>query len=424
MITRESTSVGISPFNFFTRKQIRPTNSRQHFSPKRTTVNPLPVAFFDNKLYRFMTFLLVLLGGCNQIKSEKEEEKTLQQRAQILEVRPDTVFKPLTTKDIDVEGKLAQLQKDFFKRNLLVTIDEIDALSGHYYKVGKGLVPQMLLNKRLTPEVFPVLWNKVFVDGPNKAIIAEFTEPGEFAPGSDFGRGLRLVLRKKVGELNISTILFLDYNEKTKRLEFPHDFFFKDKKNLIPDAMRTLIEYDVKPSKEELKRHTKIYSNDFVQAEFFGTTISAEIDDKSSSVVDFHIHPTRDAYDNAPLGIDGKALGVTSLLSCIGCHESKREGFIGTDTSFEEMQRTLHLPAHQDTAIKDFLKYVRKNKHFDSTKDRTKILDDLEKKLRNPKENLSDLLPTGFLEALERKQSTFTHQSSVLDRYHAISSKK
>ncbi len=415
MIISRSTPVQQSFSNLSGRKQIRPAN----FAETQKSASKTLSQVVGSNFYRGMAFLLILMGGCKDAGSEKEE------KSPPLDIQAQASFVPSinlshSKKDAEINRQLAYLEKHLFDEHLLSTVDILGDLVDA--SNGKGLTAQMLLSKRLTPEIFPVLWNKVFLDGPDKVIVAEHTELGNFSQSNDFGRGLRLILRKKVGDLNTSTILFLDYNEKTKKLEFPQDFFFNDKRRIIPDAMRTLIEYDVKPTPQQLKEHKTIHSNDYLSAGLFGTTISAEIDTKTPEVVDFHILPTRDKNNYYFAGKDGKTINSVSSLACIGCHGDRREGFGSTDTSYEEIQRDLHLPSYQEAAIKHFLQTTAKTKHFDSKEEMTEVLGDLERKLHAPKNNLSALLPTGFFEAMKRKQTTIIHPSLVLERYNALGS--
>ena len=367
-----------------TTKKHRPANLP--FVSKNTS-SLLPINT-DNNFYKFIAFLLMLMGGCNNPQFTKEGKEP--------------------------NKKSSHLEKNIFDGHLLITLDQFDELD----RPGKSLNAQKLLSKRLTSEMLPVL-NKILSEGPDEVIIAEYTNPGKFH-GEDFGRSLRLILRKEFRGLNTSTILFLDYNEKTKRLEFPQDFFFNDSRKIIPDAMRMLIEYDVQPTSKELKGHKREYYVDHLNSGFFGTTISAQIDDKTSRVNDFHIYPTRDNNGNEPVGKNGKNIGVVSMLGCIGCHE-KRKGFGSTGTSFEEMQRNVHLQENQDIAISHFLESTGKNKHFSSPEEKLKILHKLRTMLQNPKENLHNILPPGYLESLKDKQRILEHPSSVLSRYDSIS---
>jgi len=373
------------------------------------TSKPSPT-LSQNKFYKYLAFLLVLIGGYKDVNPEKIETQIL--------ITPTlrNISHPKNKKEADIDRQLAHLEEHLFNEHLLNTID----ILGDLFEApnGKGLAAQTLLSKRLTPEIFPVLWNKVFLEGPDEVIVAEFTKPGGFT-SDDFGRGLRLILRKEIGGLNTSTLLCLDYNAKTKKLEFPQDFFFNDNRKIIPDAVRMLLQYDVQPTQEELKKYKKSYAVDYLRSGFFGTTISAEIDD-TSRVLDFHIYPTRDQNGDHPVGRDGKTISVVSLLSCIGCHESKK-GFGSTYTSFEEMQRDIHLQKNQDLAIKHFLEFVEGNKHFDTPQEKADALTNLDKMLHKPKENLPSLLPSGFLEALAKKQNTLTQPSLVLNRYNALS---
>ena len=391
------TPITDNSFNLMAAKQVRPTDLLEapEIIPKTKAITS------TGSFYKVMASLLVLIGGCREVANEKKEVNQLQKDIVINRLDPPQKSLP-SKKKYDIDRKLSETKKDLFKNNLLLTLDKLSDLYNDAYRVGKGVPTQMLMGERLESEIFPVLWNHVFVAHPDKVIVAEFSEPGEFASGSDFGRGLRLVLRKKVGDLNISTILFLDYNEKTKKLEFPTDFYFHN--GLVPDVMRTLIEYDIPPMEEELRGHSKD-SAYHVNSGFFGTTISASVDSKTHRVRGLHVYPTRNAEDKAPLGIDGQGLAVTSLLSCIGgCHdhnEGKRDSFAATFTSFADFQESIHLPHHQKSVIKDFLKYVSK-KRFDSPEEKTEVLTDLEKTLRFPKENLSRLLPLGFSETLEK----------------------
>ena len=366
---------------------------------------------------KLITFLLLLMTGCNNIQPTKQEEKTLT-------LPNHSRLNPSIAKNKDhIDRELEDLTKNLFRGHLLIDVDRFGELI--YDPNGKALIAQELLSERLTPEIFPVLWNKVFLEGPDEIIVAKHTELGNFNQSDDFGRGLRLILRRKVGDLNISTILFLDYNEETKKLEFPNDVFFRDKRRIIPDAMRTLIEYDVRPTNEQLKGHKKNYNYDHLSSGFFGTTISAEIEDKTPKVLDLHIHPTRDKNDEYPLGKNGRFLDSVSLLSCIGCHgknEEGEKGFVSIGTSFEETQRTVHHRSHQKKAIKGFIEDTDKNKRFGSEQEKTAILRNLEKQLHSPKKNFKALLPTGLFKALERKQNRITNPSTVFNRYNVPSS--
>jgi hypothetical protein len=407
MAISRTTTAGQHPFSLIAKKQFRPTGSP---APKGTSPNSISEPS-GNNFYKLMALLLLMMSGCNEATTKKEGESPIQEN---IVANPLNPILKIKTNSTDIDRRIIEARKNLFNKHLLLTIDELSDLHDDAYRVGRGLPSQMLISKRLEAEMFPVLWSKVFLEGPDEVMVAEFSEPGEFH-GEDFGRGLRLILRKQIGGLNTSTILFLDYNEKTKKLEFPQDFFFNDKRRIIPDAMRMLIEYDVQPTAEELKGHKRKYYTDYLNSGFFGTTISAQIDDKTPRVNDFHIYPTRDDNDEQPVSKDGRSIGVVSLLGCVGCHERK-EGFGSTGTSFEKLQRDVHLRENQNLAIKHFLKSIEGRKYFDSPQERTEILADLETKLQNPRENLLDLMPTGFLDALKMKQSTFTHPSSVLNR--------
>ena len=413
MIIRKSSPIIQGQPDLLPTKEARPINPPV---AKEATVSGSP-----NKFYKFTALLLLLMGGCKDVQPEKQEETTLQQNLTTQASNRLTQITPATSKkESESDREIVYFQKHLFDGHLLGTLDRLGELV--YNPDGKALIGQTLLSKRLEPEVFPVLWNKVFLEGPDKVIVAEHTELGNFSQSNDFGRGLRLVLRKKVGELNISTILFLDYNERTKKLEFPEDVFFNDKK-IVPDVMRTLIDYDVVPTAEQLKGRKKDYYNNHLDLGFFGTTFAAELDEKTSRLTNLHIYPTKDKNDEHPLGRDGRTINAVSLLSCIGCHGDNKkggEGFIGTFTSFEETQRSLPDPSHQDKAIKDFITKTKSSKHFNSPEEKRAILENLEAMLRNPKDNLHNLLPTGFLETLERKQSAFIDQSVILRRYNAI----
>ena len=360
----------------------------------------------NSTLYRIAALCLLFLTGSSLYLIPKNQEKEARE-------------------DVDSAIEFAHLKENIFNGHLLDTLDRLDPFV--YSSKGKAIEGQMLLSKRLEPEVFPLLWNKVFLEGPDQVIVAEHTKLGDFNSSNDFGRGLRLVLRKKVGELNISMILFLDYNERTKKLEFPEDIFFNEERKIVPDVMRTLIDYDVAPTAEQLKGRKKTSYTNHLDLGFFGTTFAAELDEETSRLTNFHIYPTKNKNDEHPLGRDGRSIQAVSLLSCIGCHGDNKkneankeggEGFIGTLTSFEETQRSLADPSHQHKAIIDFIAKTRTSKHFNSPEEENAILGDLEIKLRNPKVNLHDLLPTGFLETFERKQRTF--QSEILRRYNAI----
>ncbi len=416
MITTKLTpsTVGISTPTV--KREIRPPEKDTH--PALERADKSSTSSLDNRFYKLMAFLLILIGGCKDSKPDKPEGDILNQVVQNqLLLPPD----PTNKRDVEFEKEFAHLEKNLFSGHLLDTLDKLDKFV--YDSNGKAIDGQMLLSKRLEPEVFPLLWNKVFLEGPDQVIVAEHTKLGEFSSSNDFGRGLRLVLRKKVGELNISTILFLDYNERTKKLEFPEDIFFNDKRKIVPDVMRTLIEYDVAPTPEQLKGRKKNYDNNHLDIGFFGTTFAAELDEKTSKLTNFHIYPTKDENDEHPIGRNGRTINAVSLLSCVGCHGDNKkdgEGFIGTFTSFEETQRSLQNPSHQDKAIRDFIAKTKSSKHFNSPEEERAILGSLETMLRNPKDNLHKLLPTDFLETLERKQSTFTDQSPLLRRYNAI----
>lgn len=416
MITTKLTpsAVGILPsaIKRETRPPEKDTPSALEKVAKSAPLSP------GNRFYKLMAFLLVLVGGCKDSNTDIPTNCALNQVVQNqLLLPPDTT----TKKDAEIEREFAHLERNLFNGHLLDTLDRLEKFA--YDSNGKAIDGQMLLSKRLEPEVFPLLWSKVFVEGPDQVIVAEHTKLGEFSSSNDFGRGLRLVLRKKVGELNISTILFVDYNEKTKKLEFPEDIFFNEKRNIVPDVMRTLIDYDVPLTPEQLKERKRNPYNNHLDSGFFGTTFAAELDKKTSRLINFHIYPTKDENDEHPIGRDGRSIHAVSLLSCIGCHGDNKkggEGFIGTFTSFEETQRSLPEPSHQDKAIRDFIAKTRTSKHFNSPEEEKAILVNLELMLRNPKDNLHNLLPTGFLETLERKQSNFTDQSTILRRYNAI----
>lgn len=304
--------------------------------------------------------------------------------------------------------RLAAAEAQLYRRNLLDLHNELYDLFETGSKTGRAVRPQELLGKRLESEVFPVLHSKIFSGIPDEVIIAEFTEPGVFDAGGDFGRGLRVIFRKKVGGYNTSTIMFLDYNEKTKRIEFPQDISYKERPNLIPDAMRTLVEYDVKPPAESLR--SKQYDTDwYTNAGFIGTTISARLEPKTGRLKGLEIYPASDRSGEPSLG------GNTSFWGCMGCH-TRRTGFFGDPSiSYFETQRDIHL--HQDKAIDAFLKHVGENKYFDSPQERVQTLERLGTQLRSPKENLDAILPTGFLDILGRQQEGLVHSSNILKQY-------
>ncbi|GEM_PF-3783647 len=307
------------------------------------------------------------------------------------------------------DRRLAAVEAQLYRRNLLDLHNELYDLYEIGSKTGKAVRPQELLGKRLEAEVFPVLYSKVFSGKPDEVIIAEFTKPGVFDAGGDFGRGLRIILRKKVGEFNTSTIMFLDYNEKTKRIEFPQDMFYKEQPNLVPDAMRMLVEYDVKPAKESLK--PKQYENDYyIDLGFIGTTISAELEPKTGKLRGLEIYPASDSSGEPSL------VGNASFWGCMGCH-TRRTGFFGDPfISYHETQRDIHL--HQGKAIGDFLRHVSENKQFDTPGEKAQTLERLRMQLANPRENLDAILPTNFLDVLHRQQKGLVHSSSILKRYN------
>ncbi len=413
MIISRTTSAEQSLPALPAKKQIRPDGTLSKPAPKTLSQS------LGSRFYKGMALLLVLVGGCKDANSEKRE-KAPQQNIQVsLSMTPTvsnlTHLQNKKDKDAEIDRKLAHIENHLFHDHLLNTVDTL----GDLFELsnGKGLTAQSLLNKRLTPEVFPVLWKKVLLEGPDEVIVAEFTEPGAFT-GEDFARGLRLVLRKEINGLNTSTLLCLDYDEKTGRLKFPEDFFFDDNRKIVPDAIRMLVQYDVPPTKEEFKKHEKAYVNDYFTTGFFGTAISAEIDD-SSKVIDLHIYPTRDKNGEYPTGKTGKTIDTVLLSSCVGCHESKK-GFGTTGTSFERLQRDIHLQENQDLATEHFLSFTGKNKSFSTPEEKTKTLTTLRGLLHHPKKNLLELLPPGLVETLKRKDETITQPSSVLNRYNAL----
>src|SRR3989338_7173770 len=218
---------------------------------------------------------LLSSAACNSSKEGLEKKAEFTPAPQNHVLVEDTSGK----KD-NFDKRLAAVEAQLYRRNLLDLHNELYDLYERGAKTGRAVRPQKLLGKRLEAEVFPVLHSKVFSGIPDEVIVAEFTKPGVFDAGGDFGRGLRVIFRKKVGEYNTSTIMFLDYNEKTKRIEFPQDTFYKERPNLVPDAMRMLVEYDVKPAKESLKSNQ--YENDYyIDLGFIGTTISAELEPKT-----------------------------------------------------------------------------------------------------------------------------------------------
>jgi hypothetical protein len=313
-----------------------------------------------------------------------------------------------SVKGDNFDSRIAVAEAQLHRRNLLDLHNELYDLYEIGSKTGRAVRPQELLGKRLEAEVFPVLHSKIFSGIPDEVIIAEFTEPGIFDAGGDFGRGLRVIFRKKIGEYNTSTIMFLDYNEKTKRVEFPHDIFYKEHPNLVPDAMRMLVEYDVKPPVESLK--SKQYDTDwYTNTGFIGTTISARLEPRTGRLRRLEIYPASDSSGEPSLA------GNASFWGCMGCH-TRQTGFFGDPSiSYFETQRDIHL--HQDKAIDAFLKHVGENKHFDSPQEKTQTLERLGTQLRSPKENLDAILPTGFLDVLGRQQEGLVHRSSILRQY-------
>ena len=359
------------------------------------------------------------LVGCKDTtsnKAGKAKQELAAAKKELGKAKP-LIYRP-SLKEID--QRLQATNNHLFDRHLLAVLDDIDIANFFGAKSGRGHIAHNLLSKRLTQEVFPVLHKKIALEGPDEVIVAEFTPLGEFHAGGDFGRGLRLVLRKEANGQNMSVIMFLDYNEKTNRLEFVQDTFSSPR--VVIDAFRFLGEYDV-PIPEDVARAAKEDPLDhfYLHAGMLGTTFSAELAPDSPRVVDLQINPTKDAFHKPLTDPKGQQIaGNASQFGCIGCHEPQR-GFAGEFTSFEPIQKSLHLPKHQAQARTDFIRHVRETKFFKSPQHKRKTTDRLKRQLSNPKTYWRELMPTGFFDALEAKQKEMTHSSALLSRYNQSS---
>lgn len=349
--------------------------------------------------------LAVFLAGCDNAadKNKSSANKTTGSNTsqQATNIHPD----------------LLKLRSQMLDYPLLQFLDKLEVLRETNDPSFNELYVQMLIKERLAPEVFPVLWEKMFSGTPDEVIVAGYSELGEFGLSDDWGRGLKLVLRKQVGKYNISTILFLDYNPKTKKLEFPEDLYYKRYPEYVPDAMRILIEYDKDIALGDVFHTRGKLLADRVQSKVIGISIAAKVDPSSKAVLDLDILPTVDEKDSVLK--DQKDREMTSLVdvwSCTHCHAGGY-GFLH-EFPFDSQ---LHVHEHGDsarTAFKDVLVQNPTTYKFSGNSDTA--LDALVKKLKSPENNFKDLLPTGLLDVLKAKSQAVTHRSSVMEMYRGL----
>jgi len=312
--------------------------------------------------------------------------------------------------------ELVELENKLFDYPLLQFLDRLEALRDKDDPSLDEVFIQELVRKRLTPEVFPVLWEKLFKEGPDEAIIAGYSEPGELGLSDDGGRGLRLVLRKAVGKYNLSTILFLDYNPRTKKLEFPNDLYFKKFPNYVPDAMRVLIEYDKDISEKDLLNAAQTLKRERVEQRLVGIPIAAKVSPETKSVIDLEILPTTDSEGFSELDHKGQQMvGLMDFWSCTHCHFG---GHAFPEVLAGSNQKQLNLSRYSNRAIDNFINAIGSDSTYALTNaDRDKVLEEIRLKLKDPKANLKALLPSDFLKVLEAKSNSVQRKSSVIEMY-------